>query len=212
MSSNTDTGSVQETFDWTKDEYGGEVTVGVKFDPEVEYTLELASVTGKVIHVNDKPINLIETEWIVEESEGVKIRQSFFPGKQYVNEEHPEKTSAAIVLANALGYKVVKGDNFHVKQILKIGMKIKAHVIPQINKKKEETGFSVIDLKSARKVGGKAQSKNAHDPTDLAKWQKEISDGKYVNKEKFIGNLAQTGRVPEIAPFVAACEDGKINF
>ena len=37
----------QQTFDWTKDEYGGEVSEGIKFDPEVEYALELVEVGGK---------------------------------------------------------------------------------------------------------------------------------------------------------------------
>jgi hypothetical protein len=203
---------VQQTFDWTKDEYGGEVQEGVKFDPEQEYTLELVEVSGKTITSNGKQFNIIETQW-AEETSDVKLKQSFFTGRQTINVEKPEKSSPAIVLANALGIKVGVGDKFHVKQILKMGMKIKAHIVPQKNKKGEETGFSVIDLSTARKAsGGKAQKKLDADPKDIVKYQTEISGGKYSTKEKFIGNLAQTGRASEIAPFLALCEEGLITF
>jgi hypothetical protein len=201
----------QQTFDWTKDEYGGEVSEGVKFDPEVEYNLELVEVSGKTITSNGKQFNIIETQW-AEETSDVKLKQSFFTGRQTINVDKPEKSSPAIVLANALGVKVAKGDKFHVKQILKMGMKIKAHIVPQRNKKGEETGYSEIDLASARKAGGKAQKKVDINTADIVKYQGEISGGKYATKEKFIGNLAQTGRASEIAPFLSLCEDGLITF
>jgi len=201
----------QQTFDWTKEEYGGEVSEGIKFDPEQEYDLELVSVDGKIITSNGKQLNLIETQW-TELTSDVKIRQSFFTGRQTINVDDPKKSSPAIILANALGYKVTKGDRFHVKQILKIGMKIKAHIVPQIGKDKKETGYSVIDLSTARKVGGKVQNKIAHDPALVSAFQKEVSDGKYTSKEKFIGNLAANGRVSDISAFVSMCEDGTITF
>ena len=202
----------QQTFDWTKDEYGGEVSEGIKFDPEVEYTLELVEVGGKVITSNGKQFNLVETQW-AEETSDVKLKQSFFTGRQTINIEKPEKSSPAIVLANSLGIKVRKGDKFHVKQILKMGMRVRAHIIPQRNKKGEETGYSEIDLSTVRKVGGKAQKKVVEaDPADIVKYQKEVSGGKYATKEKYIGNLAQTGRASEIAPFLSLCEDGLITF
>jgi hypothetical protein len=202
---------VQQTFDWTKDEYGGEVSEGIKFDPEVEYTLELVEVAGKTITSNGKQFNLVETHW-AEETSDVKLKQAFFTGRQTINVEKPEKSSPAIVLANSLGVKVQKGDKFHVKQILKMGMKVKAHIVPQRNKKGEETGYSEIDLASVRKVGGKAQKKVDINTDDIVKYQKEISGGKYATKEKFIGNLAQTGRASEIAPFLSLCEEGVISF
>lgn len=212
MASNTDEGSVaQQTFDWTKEEYGGEVSEGIKFDPEVEYTLELISVSGKVITSNGKQIPLVESEW-VEETSDVKLRQSFFPGRQTINLDKPEKSSAAIVLANALGYKVAKGDKFHIKNILKVGMKIKAHIVPQVDKKGNEMQYSCIDLKSARKVGSKQQAQIPHNPSEVNKYQSEVTEGAYKSKEKFIQNLTNTGRYTEIAPFVAMCEDGKITF
>ena len=202
----------QQTFDWTKDEYGGEVSEGIKFDPEVEYTLELVEVGGKVITSNGKQFNLVETQW-AEETSDVKLKQSFFTGRQTINVEKPEKSSPAIVLANSLGIKVQKGDKFHVKQILKMGMKVRAHIIPQRNKKGEETGYSEIDLSTVRKVGGKAQKKAVEaDPADIVKYQKEVSGGKYATKEKYIGTLAQTGRASEIAPFLSLCEDELITF
>lgn len=202
---------VQQTFDWTKEEYGGEVTEGVKFDPEVEYDLELVEVSGKVITSNGKQFNIIETQW-AEATSDVKLKQSFFAGRQTINLDKPEKSSPAIVLANSLGIKVGKGDKFHVKQILKMGMKVKAHIIPQKNKKGEETGYSEIDLASVRKAGGKVQKKLDINTDDIVKYQKQISDGKYTTKEKFIGNLAQTGRASEIAPFLSLCEEGLISF
>ena len=201
----------QQTFDWTKDEYGGEVSEGIKFDPEVEYNLELVEISGKVITSQGKQFNIIETQW-AEETSDVKLKQSFFAGRQTINVDKPEKSSPAVVLANALGVKVQKGDKFHVKQILKTGLKIRAHIVPQRNKKGEETGFSEIDLSTARKAGGKAQKKIDADPADIVKFQKQVSDGKYTTKEKFIGNLAQTGRASEIAPFLSLCEDGVISF
>lgn len=202
---------VQQTFDWTKEEYGGEVTEGVKFDPEVEYDLELVDVSGKVITSNGKQFNIIETQW-AEATSDVKLKQSFFAGRQTINVDKPDKSSPAVVLANALGVKVAKGDKFHVKQILKMGMKVKAHIIPQKNRKGEETGYSEIDLSTVRKAGGKAQKKIDADPADIVKFQKQVSDGKYATKEKFIGNLAQTGRASEIAPFLSLCEEGLISF
>ena len=203
---------IQQTFDWTKEEYGGEVTEGVKFDPEIEYNLELVEVSGKVITSNGKLFNIIETQW-AEETSDVKLKQSFFTGRQTINIDKPEKSSPAIVLANALGVKVGKGDKFHVKQILKLGMRVKAHIVPQKNKKGEETGYSEIDLSTVRKAGGaKAQKKIDANPDDIVKFQTQVSGGKYATKEKFIGNLAQTGRASEIAPFLSLCEDGLISF
>lgn len=204
-------GEVQQTFDWTKEEYGGEVTEGVKFDPDVEYNLELVEIAGKVITSNGKQFNIIETQW-AEETSDVKLKQSFFTGRQTINIDKPEKSSPAVVLANALGVKVAKGDKFHVKQILKLGMKVKAHIVPQKNKKGEDTGYSEIDMSSVRKAGGKTQKKIDADPSDIVKFQKQVSDGKYATKEKFIGNLAQTGRASEIAAFLSLCEDGIISF
>lgn len=202
---------VQKTFDWTKEEFGGEVTEGVKFDPELDYTLELTDMIGKVVTKGDKSFNILELYW-AEESTDVKFKQSHFLGKYTVNIEKPEKSSSVVRLANALGIKVNKGDKIHPKNFLRKGMKIKARIVPQMDKSGKDTGFSEIDISSIRKSGGKSQTQITHDAGLMATFQKEITDGVYTTKEKYIQTLASTGRAAEIAPFVAMCDDGKIRF
>ena len=209
--------SQEVLLNWMDDDYAMEVVAGIKFDPEKEYTFELSSIERKLKKKDDgKNSERLVLKWIEQET-GVVIQQSVFLNEKHnitKNQDAPEKSNDLVKLANALGYNVAVGDKgFHPKNFLHIGMKIVAHVIDQIDfKTKQKTGFSVIEIASIRPVGKKAQQQLNHDPALLAKWQKEITDGKYPNRDKFVQFLASNNRVAEVAPFMAAAGDNKLTY
>ena len=207
----------EKLLNWMDDDYAMEVVPGIKFDPEKEYQFELSSIERKQkTNTDGKTSERLVLKWTEQES-GVVIQQSAFLNEKRnitKNNDAPEKSNDLVKLANALGYSVNVGDKgFHPKNFLHIGMKIVAHVEDQIDfKTKAKTGFSVLSIPSIRQVGKKAQPQLAHNPEDLAKWQKEIIEGKYANRDKFVQFLAANNRVNEVAPFMLASNDNKLTF
>ena len=198
---------------WMDDDYGMEITEGIKFDPENDYTFEVTDIKRKAGEKDGKPWQSLELSFTEAES-GVTIRKSFFLNpKISINKDSPEKSADLIKLANALGYKTEIGTKgFHPKNFLRIGLKISARVVEQVRKDGTKTGYSEINIASIRPFGKKAQQSFASDPSDVAKWQKEISDGKYPTKEKYMANLVNTGRATEVGPFNNAVASGEITF
>ena len=91
-------------------------------------------------------------------------------------------------------------------------MKVYAKVVDQTRKDGTKTGYSEINLASVRPHGKKAQQTISSDPKDVAKWQKEITEGVYTTKEKYMGNLVSTGRAAEVGSFMNAVNAGEISF
>lgn len=201
--------------DWMADDYTMEITPGIKFDPEKEYTFELTDIQRKREIKDDKEKNSLVLSFTEEES-GVVIRQFHnINPKATKNADAPERSASLVKLAAALGYETNIGDKkFHPKHFLRMGMKIICHVVDQIDfKTKKPSGFSEIDITSIRPAGKKAQQPLATvDPGDVAKWQGEIIAGKFATSEKFMQNLASKGRFTEIAPFMEAVKSEKITF
>lgn len=202
----------QSTFDWMADDNQMEVVEGIKFDPEREYPFEIKEITGKGGIKEGKPWKAIVVAFAEEES-GVVIRKMFFISDKITkNVDSPEKSNDLVKLAEVLGHKPEIGKKIHPKNFLRVGMKVTAHVLPQKRKDGTETGYSEISIASIKPLGKKAQQTVPVNTESIGKWQKEISDGKYSTKEKFMQNLAGTGRVNDIAEFLAACESGSITF
>ena len=201
--------------DWMADDYTMEITEGIKFDPEKDYTLELTEIKREAGEKDGKEWQKLNLFWTEQES-GVTIRQSHFLNPKVTrNKDDGAKSASLVKLALALGYKAEIGDkSFHPKHFLKEGLKIVARVVDQVNNKtKEKTGFSEIDISTIRPAGKKAQqSLPSIDQTDIAKWQKEVTDSKITAADKYMQTLASTGRFTEIAPFMEATKQNLIKF
>ena len=202
----------QNTFDWMAEENAMEVVEGIKFDPEADYTFEIKEIAGKSGVKEGKPWKAIEVHFAEQES-GVVIRKPFFVSPKITkNLDTPTKSNDMVKLAEALGHKPAIGTKVHPKNFLRVGMKITCKVLPQKTKDGKETGYSEIALETCRIAGKKAQQTIEVNPEMVAKWQQEIKDGVYATKEKYMQNLATTGRVGEVADFLAAVDGGKITF
>lgn len=207
-----DENTTQNTFDWMDDNNSMEVVEGIKFDPEIDYPFEIKEIVGKKGVKEGHEWQAIEVHFAEQES-GVVIRKSFFVSPKITkNMDTPAKSNDLVKLAEALGHKPSIGSKIHPKNFLRVGLKITAKVVPSKNKEGKETGYSEIDLTTVRPSGTKAQQKITIDPVKIEKWQKEITDGKYTSKEKYLQNLANTGRVMEVSEFLAAADSGSIKF
>ena len=216
MADKTETENQPQTkvVDWMDDSYTMEITEGVKFDPEHDYTLELTEIKREVGQKDGKPWDRLTLAWTEEET-GVTLRESFFlQPKVSMNKEDVKKTNKLVKLANALGYKAEIGDkSFHPKKFLKMGMKIIAHVVEQVNvKTKEKTGFNEIDILTIRPFGKKAQQMIEFNPADIAKWQGEITAGGFKTMEAYVQSLAASARLPEVTDVMKAAGAGKFTF
>ena len=199
---------------WLDEDYAMEVTEGVKFDPEKQYTLELTEIRREKEIKDDKEQNRLVLMW-TEQDSNVVIRQTHFLNpKTTMNKDEPQRSGSLVKLAERLGYTVKIGDKaFHPKNFLRQGMKITAHIVDQINgKTKVKTGFSEIDISTVKIAGAKAQQSIQSNPEDVAKWNQQVAEGKFATQEKFVQNLASTGRLTEVAPFMDAAKQGLIKF
>jgi hypothetical protein len=201
----------QSTFDWMNDDATFEVTEGIKYDPDHDYTFEITEIKGISGHTSEgKEYRALKITFRDTEQNGT-INKAFFYGKITKNNDKPDKSNPLVQFAESLGFRPEIGSNIHPKMFLRVGLKFTARVTPQKDKQGKETNFNEIVFATVKPIGKTPQKKIVHDPDMVAKWQTAINDGKYGSKEVYMAELAK-GRVQEIPAFLDACSDGTIKF
>ena len=141
---------------------------GASFDPEVLYDFTVQSMETRKLKKQDaeghdgKEFTVIDLSCVESESE-VAIRQSFFYNKKVtINEEDKTKEGDAVKFARGIGYDVGVDKPFKWKDIFRVGLKFKAHVKEQLDRKtKAPTGYSEIDLLTVQPAKGGAAKAGA---------------------------------------------------
>lgn len=140
---------------------------GINYDPAVEYEWTIKSREARKIVPEStdghegKAFTVVEIQCEESEEQGT-IKQSFFYSKRVtVNEEDKSKESDAVLFARGMGYPVGVDLPFKWLEVFQVGLKFKAHVRKQLNRKtKAETGYMEIDLATVKPVkGGRAAPK-----------------------------------------------------
>jgi hypothetical protein len=195
---------------------------GANFDPEVLYDFTVQSMETRKLKKQDaeghdgKEFTVIDLSCVEGESE-VAIRQSFFYNKKViVNDEDKTKEGDAVKFARGIGYDVGVDKPFKWKDIFRVGLKFKAHVKEQLDRKtKAPTGYSEIDLMTVQpakggsaKTGAKQAPLGNQDDIDTIV---AMAPG-YANKTALIKGLNEAGMGKSINLAIQLDGAGKLTY
>ena len=209
-------------------------------DPMQEYTFELteAEVKQGVIFHKSAPKELkgqlladldeeeratIKEKWCgtlfemkfqtIDEDVDVELKEANWIDKLTVNTNDPKYQSRLVTMIEKLGNVVDPETTIKLGDYFKVGMQFKAHVKPQLDKQKKETGYHELDLNTIKAIGAKPQKQNSFAEV-LPETKEKVLDAikGSDSKDSAMKLLVANKKTSLIGVFLAMMESGEVGY
>lgn len=168
----------------------------------------------------------------VDEGVDVELKEANWIDRLTINTSNPEYQSRLLTIIEKMGHsldslketviakesEIGEGDGVTIKTIklgdyFKVGMQFKAHVKPQLDKQKKETGYHELDLNTVKAMGSKPQKQNSFTEVTEAVKEKVLFAIQGSNsKDNAMELLVANKKTSLIGAFLAMVESGEIGY
>ena len=149
----------------------------------------------------------------VDEGVDVELKEASWIDRLTVNINDPKYQSRLVTMIERLGNVVDPETKIKLGDYFKVGMQFKAHVKPQLDKQKKETGCHELDLNTIKAIGSKPQKQNSFADVSPEMKEKVLEAIKGPNsRDSAMEILVAKKKTSLIGAFLAMCESGEVGY